>query len=94
MPVYIMLSKLTDHGAETVKTNPERISQVDQEVGRFGVKVLHQYAVLGAYDFVTVVDAPDNLSVARASMELGSRGSIRIKTMPALPIEEFIAGMR
>ncbi len=94
MPVYVMLSKLTEDGAKTVKSNPDRIAQVDQEMEGFGVRVLHQYAVLGEYDFVTVVEAPDNLSVAKASLELGSRGSVRIQTLPAIPTDELISGIR
>ncbi len=90
MPVYIMLSTLTDEGAETIKERPERILEVNKEVEAMGVKVLAQYAVLGPYDFVNIVEAPDNETVARVSVELSSRGSVKIMTLPAIPIEEFI----
>jgi len=90
MPVYIMLSTLTDEGAETIKERPERILEVNREVEAMGVKVLAQYAVLGPYDFVNIVEAPDNETVARVSVELSSRGSVKIMTLPAIPIEEFI----
>lgn len=93
MPVYVMLSKLTDCGAETLKEKPGRVLEVDREMEAFGVRTLHQYAVLGEYDFVTIVEAPDNLSVARASLELGARGSVRIETLPAMPVDELIAGI-
>ncbi|MDH5448675.1 MAG: GYD domain-containing protein [Candidatus Bathyarchaeota archaeon] len=94
MPYYILLSKLTDEGWETIKTRPERIKEVNRELEAFGVKVLSQYATLGNYDFVNIVEAPDNKTVAKVSIELGSRGTIQITTMPAIPIDEFIASIK
>ena len=91
MATYIMLSTLTDEGAKTVKERPGRIKEVNQEIEALGVKVVAQYAVLGLYDFVNIVEAPDNETVARVSIELGSRGSIKIQTLAAIPIDEFIA---
>jgi uncharacterized protein with GYD domain len=91
MATYIMLSRLTDKGSETVKENPARIKAVDQELESFGVRVIAQYAVLGPYDFVTIIEAPDNMAVSRVSMEIGSRGSVKIETLPAIPIDDFIA---
>lgn len=93
MPNYILLSRLTDSGARTIKDNPSRILEVDQEMAAMGVKVLSQYAVLGEYDFVTVVEAPDNVAIAKASLELGARGSVRMETMPAIPVDQLIAGI-
>ncbi len=94
MPIYILLSTLTDEGWKTIKTKPERIKEVNKEIEAFGAKVINQYAVLGPYDFVNVVEAPDNKTIARISVELGSRGTIQIKSLPAIPIEEFIATMK
>ncbi|HAL62082.1 MAG TPA: GYD domain superfamily [Chloroflexi bacterium] len=91
MATYIMLSTLTDEGAKTIKERPGRIKEVNQEIEALGVKVKAQYAVLGLYDFVNIVEAPDNETVARVSIELGSRGSIKIQTLAAIPIDEFIA---
>jgi uncharacterized protein with GYD domain len=91
MPTYIMLSRLTDQGAETIKENPGRIQAVAKELEQFGVKVLAQYAVLGPFDFVNVIEAPDNMTVARVSAELSARGTVRIQTLPAAPIGEFVA---
>lgn len=90
---FIMLSTLTDDGASTIKSDPGRIKAVNEELSAMGVTVLSQYAVLGPYDFVNVVEAPDNMTVARASAELSARGSVRLLTMPAIAIEEFIAGL-
>jgi uncharacterized protein with GYD domain len=91
MATYIMLSRLTDKGAETVKENPARIQAVDKELESFGVKVVAQYAVLGPYDFINIVEAPDNMTIARVSAELAARGSVRIQTLPAMSIDEFVA---
>lgn len=91
---FVMLSTLTDEGAKTIKQNPERIKQVNQEVERMGARVLNQWAVLGPYDFVNVIEAPDNETIARVAAELISRGSIRAVTMAAIPIDEFIAGLK
>jgi uncharacterized protein with GYD domain len=91
---YILLSTLTDEGAKTMKKRPERIREVNQELEKFGVQVLQQYAVLGPYDFVNIVEAPDNHAIARVSAELASRGSIKIMTLPAMPIDAFIADLQ
>lgn len=91
MATYILLSNLTDEGAKTIKKNPGRIKEVNKELGELGVKVVSQYAVLGPYDFVNIVEGPDNETMARVSAELASRGSIKILTMTAIPIDDFIA---
>jgi uncharacterized protein with GYD domain len=94
MATFILLSSLTDEGAQTIREEPERIRAVNQELDRMGVHVVSQWAVLGPYDFVNVVEAEDNLCIARVSAALSSRGTIRIMTLPAIPIDEFIAGIR
>jgi uncharacterized protein with GYD domain len=91
MATYILLSTLTDEGARTIKHNPERIKAVDREIEHMGVRVAKQWAVLGPYDFVSVVEAADNHVIARVSAELSSRGTVRIVTLPAIPIDDFIA---
>ncbi|MGA2308949.1 MAG: GYD domain-containing protein [Candidatus Bathyarchaeia archaeon] len=94
MPYYILLSNLTDEGWKTIKEKPERIKEVNRELEGFGVRVISQYAVLGPYDFANVVEAPDNKTISRVSIELGSRGTVRITSMAAVPIDEFIASMK
>jgi len=91
MNTYIMLSTLTDDGAKTIKENPDRIKEVNLEIEALGVKVLLQYATLGQYDFVNIVQAPDNETVALVSAELSSRGGVRVQTLTAIPIDDFIA---
>jgi uncharacterized protein with GYD domain len=90
MPVYILLSTLTVQGVQTLKSNPERLRAVNQDVEELGCKVLHQWATLGEFDFVNVVEAPDAATIARVSVSLGARGSTKIETLPALPIDEFL----
>jgi uncharacterized protein with GYD domain len=94
MATYIMLSTLTDEGRKTVKSNPNRIKEVNKEIEAMGAKVLAQYAVLGPYDFVNVVEAKDNQAIAKISVDLGSRGSVHFLTLPAIPIDQFISGLK
>lgn len=94
MATYILLSTLTDEGRRTLKGKPSRIQEVNKEIESMGAKVVGQWAVLGPYDFVNVVEAPNNETVARISVELGARGTVQIMTLPAIPIEEFQARLR
>ena len=94
MPYYILLSNLTDEGWKTIKEKPERINEVNKELQGYGVRVISQYAVLGPYDFVNIVEAPNNETVAKVSIELGSRGTIKILSMAAIPIDEFINSIK
>jgi len=90
MGIYVVLSKLTDEGAKTLKTKPERVKEVNQELEKMGVRVISQYLTLGEYDFVNIVEAESNVAVAKAMLELASRGTIRTLTMPAIPVEELL----
>lgn len=91
MAVYVMLTTLTDEGRKRIKENPGRIKEVNKEVEAMGVKVLAQYALLGQYDFVNILEAPDNETVARVAVELGARGTLQTMTLGALAIDDFIA---
>jgi uncharacterized protein with GYD domain len=93
MPIYIMISTLTDEGRKTIKNHPDRIEEVNREIENMGAKVLAQYALLGPYDFITILDAPNNEAVSKISIDLGSRGTVQIMTLPALLVDEFIEGM-
>ncbi|HKA04181.1 MAG TPA: GYD domain-containing protein [Acidimicrobiales bacterium] len=94
MPTYIMLTTLTSEGAHTVHANPDRLTAVNDEVATFGCKVVAQYAVLGPYDFVTIVEAPDNETIAHLSVDLGSRGTAKIQTLPAIPVESLMGKLK
>jgi len=90
VPTYVMLSSLTPEGGQTLHSHPERMEQVNKEISEFGCKVVSQYALLGVYDFLTVVEAPDNETVAHLSVDLGSRGTVKVTTLPAIPIDSFV----
>ncbi len=90
MAIYIMMSTLTSEGRKTIKERPDRIKEVNKEVEKLGAKVLEQYATIGRYDFVSIVEAPDNDTITRVSIELGSRGTVHIMSMPAKPIDDFL----
>jgi uncharacterized protein with GYD domain len=93
MPTYILLSNLTAQGVQTLKSNPDRIRQVNSDIEELGAKVLHQWATLGPYDFVNVVEAPDTATIARVSVALGARGSAKFQTLSALSIDEFLGAV-
>ena len=93
MPTFILLTTLTPEGVQTVKNNPNRIREVNKEIESLGASVKAQWATLGQFDFVNVVEAPDEATMARVSMELGSRGTARYESLAAIPIDEFIAAL-
>jgi uncharacterized protein with GYD domain len=91
MPTYILLSSLSPQGVQTLKSNPDRLREVNRDVEELGAKVLHQWACLGPFDFVNIVEAPDIETISRVSVALASRGSTKVQTLPALEIEDFLA---
>src|SRR5690348_13517749 len=93
MPTFLMLTNLTAEGVRTLKNNPGRIDEVNREVEQMGVKVVAQYATLGQYDFVTVVEAPDEKTMAKVSVELGSRGTMTSQTLAAMPAEDLSSSL-
>ena len=93
MPTYIMLTTLTAQGLQTVKANPERLREVNKDVEELGARVVHQWATLGEYDFVNVVEAPDAATVARVSVALGARGSAKLQTLTAFSIDEYLGAV-
>jgi len=94
MPRYVLLSTLTDEGLGTIAEKPERILEVNREVEQMGAKIIDQYALLGPYDFLTIIEAPDNATVARISVKLGERGTVKIMSLPAIPTEEFVKSIK
>ncbi|HYB24240.1 MAG TPA: GYD domain-containing protein [Solirubrobacteraceae bacterium] len=93
MPTYVLFTTLTPEGVQTVKNNPQRIKEVNKEVEQLGATVKAQWATLGHVDFISVVEAPDEKTMARVSLELGSRGTARYETLTAIPIDDFIAAL-
>lgn len=94
MATYVMLTTLTDEGRKTIKQNPARIKEVNKEVEAMGVKILAQYALLGQYDFVNILEAPSNEAIARVAMELGARGTLQTMTMAAMSLDDFIKSLK
>jgi len=93
MATYVMLTTLTDEGRKTIKQNPQRIKEVNKEVEAAGVKIVAQYALLGPYDFVNILEAPDNIAISRVAMELGSRGTLQTMTLAAMTLDEFVGNL-
>jgi uncharacterized protein with GYD domain len=93
MPTYILLSNLTAQGVQTLRSNPERLREVNRDVEELGAKVIHQWATLGPFDFINVVEAPDAATIAKVSVALGARGSAKLQTLTALDIEEFLGAI-
>lgn len=90
MATYIMLSNLTDEGRKTLKVRPERLHEVNKEIESMGARVTAQFATMGGYDFVNIIEAPTNEVMARLTVELGSRGTIKITTLPAMGVDESL----
>ena len=90
MPKYLMLTTLTARGVQTLKSNPDRLREVNADVEELGARVLHQWALLGPYDFVNVVEAPDAATMAKVSVALGARGSSKLQTYEAIEIDDFL----
>lgn len=94
MPTYIMLSSLNPGGLETLRERPERLREVNQEIERMGATIKAQYAVLGEYDFVNIIEAPDDRTIAKISVGMGARGTIRIQTLTAIDVDDFIEALK
>jgi uncharacterized protein with GYD domain len=93
MPTFVLLSTLTPEGVQTLKNNPQRLREVNKEIEQLGATVKAQWAVLGRFDFVNIVEAPDETTMARVSLELGSRGTARYESLVAIPVDDFISAL-
>lgn len=94
MPTYVMLSTLGPEGAATLRENPERVKGVNAELETLGVRVLEQFALLGPYDFCNILEAPDELTMAKVALLLGARGTVKTLTMAAIPVDDYVAKLR
>jgi uncharacterized protein with GYD domain len=93
MPTYIILSNLSDQGLQTLQANPDRLREVNKDVEELGARVLHQWFLLGPYDFVNVIEAPDATTVARVAIALGARGSTRMQSFEAIEAEQLLSAL-
>ena len=90
MPIYILLSRLSQQGVATLKSNPDRLREVNRDVEELGAKVLHQWISLGQFDFVNIVEAPDSETVAKISVVLGARGSSKMESYELIPVDKLL----
>ena len=90
MPTYVILSNLSEQGLQTLRANPERIRAVNKDVEELGARILHQWFLLGPFDFVNVIDAPDSATVAQIAVALGARGSTRMQSYEAFDVDDFL----
>ncbi|MFH0916524.1 MAG: GYD domain-containing protein [bacterium] len=93
MPTYVMLTTLTDEGRKTLMHNPGRIKEVNKEIEAMGITLKAQYALLGQFDFLNVLEAASNEAITKMAVQMGSRGTVSTLTLPAIPTDEFIAGL-
>ena len=93
MPTYLMLTTLTAQGVQTLKANPARLREVNRDVEELGAKVLHQWATIGEYDFVNVVEAPDAATIAKVSLTLGARGSAKLQSLELLELDALLGAL-
>jgi uncharacterized protein with GYD domain len=91
MPKYLMLSSLSEQGLQTLRANPDRVREVNKDVEEMGARVLHQWFVLGPYDFVNIIEAPDASTIARLSIALGARGSVHTQSYEMLEVDELLS---
>ena len=94
MSTYVVMSKLTQEGRKTLKSRPERLKEVNKEITKMGAKVVQQYALLGKYDFINILEAPDNETVAKIMVSLGSRGTLETVTLAAIPVEDLLKPLK
>ena len=93
MPKFIMLSTLGPEGANTLRNQPLRLKEVNADVEAMGVTVVEQYALLGPYDFLNILEAPDAETMAKVALVLSARGTLKSLTLTAIPIDDFIASL-
>ena len=93
MPLYLMLTTLTEKGVQTLNSNPGRLREVNRDIEELGAKIVHQWCSIGEYDFVNIVEAPDDVTLAKLSVILGARGSSRIESLPLIAVEDVLAAL-
>jgi len=90
MPLYVMLTRLSADGRKSMMNNPQRAFEVNKEVEAMGAKIVAQYALLGSYDFINILEAQSNEAIARVASEIGSRGTLEPITMAAITMQDYV----
>jgi uncharacterized protein with GYD domain len=93
VPLYLMLTTLTEKGVQTLNSNPGRVREVNRDIEELGAKIVHQWASIGEYDFVNIVEAPNDVTLAKLSVVLGARGSSRIESLPLIEVDDVLAAL-
>lgn len=93
MPLYLMLTTLTEKGVMTLNSNPARLREVNRDVEELGARIVHQWVAIGEYDFVNIVDAPDDLTLAKVSVRMAARGSMRFESLPLIPVDDLLSSL-
>jgi uncharacterized protein with GYD domain len=94
MSTYLMLSTIGPEGMATLRKHPERLREVNAEVEAMGVRIVGQWALLGPYDFATVIESPDEQTITRVAVALGARGTLKTRTLTAVPVNEFLDALQ
>lgn len=94
MPIYLMLTTLTDEGRKAIQEDPESLRDINKEVEHMGVKILDQYALLGQYDFVNILEAPSNETVAKLAIRLSAKGTTQTLTLAAITLDNLIDALK
>jgi len=94
MAVYLMLTTLTDAGRKVIQEDPEKLREINKEVEFMGVKILDQYALLGQYDFVNILEAPSNEAMAKLAIRLSARGTTQTLTLAAITLDALIDALK
>jgi uncharacterized protein with GYD domain len=93
VPTYILFSVLSPQGIQTLRATPERVLEVNREIEEMGATVVQQWALLGSYDFMTIVEAPDERVLMRVSSELAARGSALVESITVIPVDDLIGDL-
>ncbi len=94
MAYYLQLMVLTDKGRQKFEENPEWIKEIDKSIELMGVKILTQYALLGQYDFVSIIEAPSDEVAAKLSLKLSAMGAFQPTTLAAIPLDSLIGSLK
>lgn len=94
MSVYLMLTTLTDAGRKALQEDPDSLKSINKEVELSGVKILNQYALLGQYDFVNILEAPSNEVIAKLAIRLSARGTYQTLTLSAIDLDDLISTLK
>ena len=89
MATFIRLVSMTEQGVKNILKFSEQVAEAKKILEANNARFIEVYATLGRYDFVAIIDAPDEKAIAKVSALIASQGNFRAETLPAVPLEEF-----